>query len=159
MQYFCRMLHAAAHFDLLEETSEDNYTLTPLSNYLTSNHPKSLKNYVKLFSGDEAMVVSTALSRSIFSGQSSFSEIYRQELLKYLKTDSQLQQIYDSGIADSARLHAPAIIADYPPFTSCKHICDIGGGVGSFLAALLEYYPRGIKGTNFDLPEVIENAK
>ena len=159
MQYFCRILHAAAHFDLLEEAGEDSYSLTPLSEYLTTSHPKSLKNYVKLFSGDEALVISTALSRSMFSGKSGFSEIYRQELLRHLKTDTQLQQIYDAGIADSARLHAPAIIADYPPFTSCKHICDIGGGVGSFLSALLEYYPRGIKGTNFDLPEVIENAK
>lgn len=138
---------------------EDTYSLTPLSEYLTSSHPKSLKNYVKLFSGDEALVISTALSRSIYSGASGFKEIYREELLEHQKKDSLFQKVYDSGIADSAKLHAPAIIADYPSFAYCKHICDIGGGVGSFLSSVLEYYHNDIRGTNFDLPDVIENAK
>lgn len=52
LSYLCRILHAAAHFDLLSETSDDKYTLTPLSQYLTSTHPKSLKGFVKLYSGN-----------------------------------------------------------------------------------------------------------
>ena len=51
LPYLCRVLHAAAHFDLLAETSDDKYMLTPLSEYLTSSHPKSLKGFVKLYSG------------------------------------------------------------------------------------------------------------
>lgn len=109
--------------------------------------------------GDEALVVSTALSRSIFSGNSGFLEIYRTELSQQLKVDPQLQQIHDAGLADYARLHAPAIIADYPSFGSCSHICDIGGGIGSFLNSVLQYYSYNMKGTNFDLPDVIENSK
>ena len=159
LPYLCRILHAAAHFDFLQEVSDEKYALTPLSEYLVSSHPKSLKNYVKLYSGDEALVISTALSRSIFSGQSGFKETYRQDLLDYLKVDPSLQEIYDNGEADTSRLVAPAIIADYPPFGTCKHICDIGGGLGTFLYAVLDYYSFGIKGTNFDLPDVIKSAK
>ena len=51
LSYLCRVLHASAHFDFLEETSDDRYTLTPLSKYLTSSHPKSLKGFVKFYSG------------------------------------------------------------------------------------------------------------
>ena len=159
LSFFCRILHAAAHFDYLSEDSEDRYSLTPLSEYLVSSHPKSLKNFVKLYSGDEALVISTALSRSIFSGKSGFKETYRTELLEHLKDDPVFQEVYDTGMGDYSRLHAPAIISDYPPFSSCKHICDIGGGVGSFLYELLEYYGHGIKGTNFDLPDVISSAR
>ncbi len=159
LPFFCRLLHAAAHFDLLVEAEEDKYFLSPLSEYLVSSHPKSLKDFVKLYSGDEAMVISTSLSHSIFSGNSGFKETYRVELLEHLKNDPVFQDVYGAGMADSSRLHAPAIIADYPPFSSCKHICDIGGGVGSFLYAILEYYSFGVKGTNFDLPDVIEGAK
>ena len=108
--------------------------------------------------GDEALVVSTAISRSIFSGNSGFKEVYRKELLEHFKMDAQLQQAYDAGVSDFSRISAPAIIADYPPFGSCHHICDIGGGVGSFLHHLLEYYDYQMKGTNFDLPDVIENS-
>ncbi|KAL5457314.1 hypothetical protein EMCRGX_G034562 [Ephydatia muelleri] len=140
LQFLCRLLHAAAHFDLLKEADEE-------------------KQFVKLYSGDEALVISTALSRSIFSGESGFKETYRRELLDYLQVDISLQEIYDAGVADDARLTAPAIIADYPSFSSCKHICDIGGGLGSFLQQILAYYSFGIKGTNFDLPEVIRSAR
>ena len=159
LPFFCRILHAAAHFDLLAEQSDEKYSLTPLSEYLVSTHPKSLSDFVKLYSGDEALIISTALSRSIFSGNSGFKETYRNELLQQLKLDSQLQGIYDQGVADASKLHAPAIIADYPAFASCKHICDIGGGIGSFLYAILKYYSHNIKGTNFDLPDVIASAR
>jgi hypothetical protein len=159
LSYLCRILHAAAHFDLLAESGHEEYSLTPLSLYLTSKHPKSLKGFVKLFSGDESLIISTALSRSIHSGNSGFKEVYRKELLEHLKTDNLLRTIYDAGTADSSRLHAPAIIADYPPFGYCQHICDIGGGLGSFLYAVMNYYDFKIKGTNFDLPDVIANSK
>ena len=159
LPFLCRMLHASAHFDLLTSDAQDRYSLTPLSEYLLSTHPRSLKHFVQLYSGDEALVISTSLSRSIFSGVSGFKETYRTELLEHLKDDPYFQQVYDAGQKDSSQLHAPAIIADYPPFSSCKHICDIGGGVGSFLYSVLQYYAQGIKGTNFDLPDVIENAK
>lgn len=159
LPFLCRMLHASAHFDLLSGDAEERYSLTPLSEYLLSSHPRSLKHFVQLYSGDEALVISTSLSRSIFSGKSGFRETYRTELLEHLKSDPYFQQIYNSGQRDSSQLHAPAIISDYPPFSSCKHICDIGGGVGSFLYSVLQYYAQGIKGTNFDLPDVINNAR
>lgn len=159
LPFLCRILHAASHFDILQEVHDHKYTLTPLSQYLVSHHPKSLKNYVLLYAGDESLVISTALSRSIFSGESGFKETYRTEVLKHLKTDPVFQEVHDKGQGDSSRLHAPAIISDYPPFSSCKHICDIGGGVGSFLHEVLTFYAHGIQGTNFDLPDVIANAR
>lgn len=159
LPFLCRILHAASHFDILQEVQDDKYILTPISQYLVSSHPKSLKNFVLLYAGDESLVISTALSRSIFSGKSGFKETYRTEVLEHLKNDPVFQEVHDKGLADGSRLHAPAIISDYPPFTSCKHICDIGGGVGSFLHELLTYYAHGIEGTNFDLPDVIANAR
>ena len=157
--FLCRILHAASHFDLLSSDSEGKYSLTPLSEYLVATHPKSLKHFVMLYSGDEALVISTSLSRSVFSGESGFKVTYRTELLEHLKEDEYFRDIYDAGLGDSSRLHATAIISDYPPFSSCKHICDIGGGVGSFLYEVLQYYSHGIQGTNFDLPGVIKNSR
>ena len=91
--FLCRVLHAAAHFDLLREVGEHKYTLTPLSEYLATSHPRSLKEFVKLYSGDEALIVSTALSRSMFSGLSGFKETYREELAEYLPKDEQLREV------------------------------------------------------------------
>ena len=93
LHFLCRVLHGAAHFDLLLEAGEHKYSLSPLSEYLTSSHPKSLKEFVKLYSGDEALIVSTALSRSMFSGHSGFKETYREELSEYLHKDVQLQEV------------------------------------------------------------------
>lgn len=93
LPFLCRVLHAAAHFDLLSEVSEHKYALTPLSAYLVTSHPKSLKEFVKLYSGDEALIVSTALSRSMYSGKSGFMETYREELAEYLPKDEQFRQV------------------------------------------------------------------
>ena len=159
LPYLCRVLHAAAHFDFLVGDEEHKYELSELGKYLVKSHPKSLNGYVQMIAGDEAFIIATALSRSIFTGNSGFKETYREELLEHMVTDPAFQQVFDRGMADNARLVAPAIIADYPSFGSCKHICDIGGGVGSFLYSVLEYYAYGIKGTVFDLPDVIDGAK
>ena len=159
LPYLCRILHAAAHFDFLAEVEEHKYGLSELGKYLVKSHPKSLNGYVQMIAGDEAFIIATALSRSIFTGNSGFKETYREELLEHMVSDPPFQQIFDKGMADNARLVAPAIIADYPSFGSCKHICDIGGGIGSFLYSVLEYYSYGIKGTVFDLPDVIDGAK
>jgi len=159
LPYLCRVLHAASHFDFLVEAEEHKYELSELGKYLVKSHPKSLNGYVQMIAGDEAFIIATALSRSIFTGNSGFKETYREELLDHLKSDPPFQEIFDRGMADNARLVAPAIIADYPSFGSCKHICDIGGGVGSFLYSVLEYYTYGIKGTVFDLTDVIDGAK
>lgn len=157
--FFCRLLHAAAHFDLLEENGENKYQLTELSKYLVSTHPKSLKYFVLMIAGDEGFVVATSLTRSIFTGVSGFKETYRVELLEQMKKDPIFREVFDKGQGDASRLVAPALIADYPPFGTCKHICDIGGGVGSFLYQVLVYYRFTMKGTLFDLPEVTVNAK
>lgn len=159
LAFLCRILHAASHFDFLSGDWEEKYYLTPISEYLVSTHPRSLKNFVMLYSGDEALVISTSLSRSIFTGESGFKVSYRTELLEHLKEDHYFRNIYDAGLGDSSKLYAPAIISDYPPFSSCKHICDIGGGVGRFLYEVLQYYSHGIQGTNFDLPDVIKNSR
>lgn len=159
LAFLCRILHAAAHFDLLSGDWEEKYSLTPLSEYLVSTHPKTLKHFVMLYSGDESLVISTSLSRSIFTGESGFLVSYRTELLKHLKEDEYLRDVYDAGLGDSSKLHAPAIISDYPPFSSCRHICDIGGGVGRFLYEVIQHYSHGIQGTNFDLPDVIKHSK
>lgn len=159
LPFLCRILHAASHFDILSGDAEGKYSLTPISEYLVTTHPKSLKHFVMLYSGDEALVISTSLSRSIFTGESGFKVSYRTELLEHLKEDEYFQGIYDAGLGDSSKLHAPAIIADYPPFSSCRHVCDIGGGVGRFLYEVLQYYSHGIRGTNFDLPDVIQNSR
>ena len=157
--FLCRILHAAAHFDFLLGDWDEKYSLTPISEYLVSTHPKSLKDFVMLYSGDEALVISTSLSRSIFTGESGFKVSYRTELLEHLKEDEYFRDVYDAGLGDSSKLHAPAIISDYPPFSSCKHVCDIGGGGGRFLYEVLQHYSHGIQGTNFDLPDVIQNSK
>lgn len=84
---------------------------------------------------------------------------YRKELQEHKKEDPHFEVVHDAGTADGSRLHAPAIIADYPSFAQCRHICDIGGGLGSFLYSILKYYSFGIKATNFDLPDVIKNSE
>ncbi|KAK9026124.1 hypothetical protein V6N11_038970 [Hibiscus sabdariffa] len=49
------------------------------------------------------------------------------------------------------------ILETYDGFEGIKTLVDVGGGIGASLHAIVSKYPS-IKGINFDLPHVINNA-
>jgi hypothetical protein len=50
-----------------------------------------------------------------------------------------------------------AVFMAYPRLGSYSRVVDVGGGLGAFLAAALQRYPR-LTGALFDLPAVIGDA-
>ena len=49
------------------------------------------------------------------------------------------------------------VLKEYRGFEEVKELMDVGGGDGSSLAKIVSMYPH-IRGINFDLPSVIDQA-
>ena len=71
-------------------------------------------------------------------------------------TDPETTAIYSQLMADSQALVAEDTLA-MVGFSDCKHILDVGGGTGAFLAAVGAAHPH-VHLTLFDLPAVVPAA-
>lgn len=60
-------------------------------------------------------------------------------------------------MADICTTHMKRILETYTGFEGISTLVDVGGGTGHGLKMIISKYPS-IKGINFDLPQVIENA-
>lgn len=60
-------------------------------------------------------------------------------------------------MSDHSTITMKKIFATYKGFEGLTTIVDVGGGTGAVLSMIVSKYPS-IKGINFDLPHVIEDA-
>jgi demethylspheroidene O-methyltransferase len=73
------------------------------------------------------------------------------------EADTEVTRVYSDLMADSQRLVAQDTLATVS-LEGVRHLVDIGGGSGAFLAEVAKPYPR-IRLTLFDLPAVVPSAR
>lgn len=76
---------------------------------------------------------------------------------EYHGTDPRFNKVFNRGMSDHSTITMKKILEDYKGFEGLKSLVDVGGGTGATLNMILSKYPN-IKGINFDLPHVIEDA-
>jgi len=64
--------------------------------------------------------------------------------------------VFDAAMAGTSSFQITAVVRKYD-WSSCTRLCDIGGGTGTLLAAILAAHPS-VQGVLFDLPEVVAKA-
>lgn len=60
-------------------------------------------------------------------------------------------------MADHSTITMKKILETYKGFEGLNSVVDVGGGTGAVLSMIVSKYPS-LKGINFDLPHVIEDA-
>jgi len=129
-----------------------NYVHNMLSRALRSDHPHSMRAYVRLVGLPVFWQSWGALEQVVRSGKPAVSDIFA-----YFKDHPQELDIFDEGMKSKAQSAIPPILAayDFSPFGT---IGDIGGGLGHLVAAILKSSPN-LRGILFDQPRVIEHVK
>ena len=75
---------------------------------------------------------------------------------EYLSQNTQADEAFNQAMTDSNAM-ALAVVVEAYSFDGIETIVDIGGGQGSFIAAILKTNSN-IRGVLFDQPKVIANA-
>ncbi|MEH2042418.1 methyltransferase [Nostoc sp.] len=152
-----RVLRALASLGIFAERQPRCFELTPLADCLQSNVPNSIHNQA-IMRGEEHYYKSWGnLMYSVQTGESAFKDLYGMDLFEYNKQNPVAAEIFHQGVASMAKkAHIPQLSAY--DFSSISKLVDVGGGTGSFLAAILEANPA-MTGVLFDLPEVIDETK
>ncbi len=150
-----RLLRAAAALEVLTNEGDDRYGLGPLGEHLC-DRPASLLPQAELLSAPALWAAWGALDHAVATGESSFGHVNGAPLFDLVATDAKLGRVFHGWMTAQTELQIPLILDAYD-FSRYERVCDVGGGRGAMLAAILRAHPR-LHGVLFDRPEIAAQA-
>lgn len=129
---------------------------TPASELLRSEHPHSLRSFVRMMGFPIYWRMWEAFDDTVRTGVAAAAHVLPEGSWKYLADHPEEARIFDEAMTAKSQAQIPAILRSYD-FSRCTSLADIGGGQGHLLRAVLAatQFARGVL---FDLPHVIEAA-
>ncbi|MBY5163613.1 methyltransferase [Salsipaludibacter albus] len=135
----------------------DAFALTAMGDLLRRDHPQSLRPWI-LFQGSAWQWHAwEELEAGITTPDTTpFHRAHGREFFDHLVAEPAAGATFDAAMEATSGLQAELLVAALD-LDGIEHVCDVGGGTGTMLARLLQGRP-GMRGTLFDLPEVVARA-
>jgi O-methyltransferase/methyltransferase family protein len=154
-----RLLRGLASLGLLAEDRSRRFAITPTGALLRSDHPQSLRDRALLNGGTEHYLIWRHLKDLIRDGkQNAFLREFGVPAFVYARQNDGYRRAFNRGMTSTSALQSAwtlEALREYD-FAAIHTICDIGGGQGHLLCALLKAYPH-LTGIVLDLPAVVEH--
>jgi O-methyltransferase domain/Dimerisation domain len=151
-----RLLRALAAIGVFREGDNKEFSLTPLGLCLTSDAPRSTRNYARWIGTPGQWGSWGNLLQSIKSGESAVGLTYGTDAWTYRRDHPEEQAIFDSAMTGNSRSEAQAVLDAYD-FSRFGCVVDVGGGQGVLLKTILLACPA-TRGILFDQPQVTASA-
>jgi O-methyltransferase len=148
-----RALQLLAAYGIFERR-EDGYAHTPTSRLLRTDHPQSLRSFVRWMGDTICWKSFELLGHSVRTGEASVNQVSPGGAWAYLAQHPEVGRIFDEAMTAKAHGQIFGIISGYD-FSPFQTIADIGGGRGHLLKAVLGAAPNAT-GVLFDQPHVVE---
>jgi hypothetical protein len=150
-----RLMRVSAGLDLLVEEEGARFRLSCKGQFLSINHPQSLRGMVLLEEGPVHYSVWRHLPALIREGEhNGFRREFGHTVFDHVREDPSYAKVFHDAMTSYSMMEAEVLRAGLEGrYAAPKLICDVGGGHGYLLAALLRDRPQA-KGIVFDLPEV-----
>ncbi|KDO43799.1 hypothetical protein CISIN_1g043449mg, partial [Citrus sinensis] len=97
------------------------------------------------------------LKDAVLEGGIPFNMAYGMNTYEYHGKDPRYNKIFNNGMFSHSTITMKKFLENYKGFEGLKSVVDVGGGIGASLNMIISKYPS-IKGINFDLPHVIQDA-
>ncbi|XP_024028456.1 caffeic acid 3-O-methyltransferase 1 [Morus notabilis] len=134
------------------------YGLSPVSKYFVTNEDGvSLGHFIAMVQDKVFVDTWPQLKASILEGGNAFNITYGMHAFEYIGTDLRFNKVFSKAMHSHSTVVMKSILEHYKGFENIKQLVDVGGGLGVTLNQITSKYPH-IKGINFDLPHVVENA-
>ncbi len=156
-QSLYRLLRALASVGIFVETPAGKFAMTPLSAFLQSDIPNSLRD-MSIMMGDREHYNSWGnILHAVKTGDSGFEQLFGMNVFEYYAQNPEPADIFDRAMTSFSSLENAGVSSDYD-FSSIRTLVDVAGGHGSLLTSILQANPS-MNGILFDVPDVIERAK
>jgi hypothetical protein len=151
-----RLLRALASIGVFSERADRGFALTPLGQYLRSDHPLSVRPVVLMLCSDYEWEAWGELRYSVRTGENAAMHALGMDVWEHRRRHPVAGEVFDASMRTLSRASAPGEIAAYD-FGRHDVIADVGGGTGAMLAEILRAHPRS-RGILFDQPDVVRGA-
>ena len=156
-----RLLRALASLRLLREDTDRAFSLTPAGDLLRKDHRRTLRGVALLEEGPEHYALWKHLPAMIQEGnQNAFMREFGRMAFEHAAQDPDYAGVFNEAMSSYSSTQTAWVLEalDTYDFSSITHICDIGGGHGQMLCAILAKHPH-LRGTVLELPSVIEKEE
>jgi O-methyltransferase domain/Dimerisation domain len=126
---------------------------TEASRFLRSDHPESLRDYVRMLGLPAFWSAFEDLDHCLRTGECAFTKRRPEGVFAYLAEHPEESRIFNSAMTSKSHRDIAAILPAYD-FSQFSTIADIAGGRGHLLRAILKSSPK-TQGILFDQPHVV----
>src|SRR5437868_809548 len=151
-QTLYRVLRLLASLGIFE-CKNGTWSHTEASRFLRSDHPESLRDYIRMLGLPVFWSAFGDLDHSLRTGESAFAKRFPEGVFEYLANHPEESRIFDSAMTSKSHRDIAAILPAYD-FSQFASIADIAGGRGHLLRAILRS-SRKTQGILFDQPHVV----
>lgn len=154
-----RMLRLLTEDGIFIEVDPGVFANTPMSECLRPGVPGSLRSMARMTGEPWLWSCWGGMGVSIETGEAAFDDAFRTSLWAWLGRNPDSARLFNDALREFSDAFGPQLARAYPEFGQARSVCDLGGGLGTYLAAILAAYPAIERGILVDLPQVIEQAK
>lgn len=153
-----RIVDAAIASRLIQRARGGRVRLTKVGAPLCREHPKSIASWVDYYAHSDTAAIYAHLDAQLREGAqtSGYQRAFGKSLWDYLDDRPEMRGTFADAMRQLTEFDLAGIVRTYP-WPRQGIICDVGGGFGHMLAAILEDRPHA-RGILLDSPEVLEQA-
>jgi ubiquinone/menaquinone biosynthesis C-methylase UbiE len=150
-----RLLRALASIGIFEETDPGTFQNTDASMLLRKDAEPSLHGLASMTGLMHHFVWPETL-HSLRTGQPAFNKVFGAGIFDYMKDKPEASDAFNRAMCGYTEVVAQAVVDAYD-FSPYRHIIDVGGGIGAFLAKIAGRYAH-FQGTVYDLGHVVRRG-
>ena len=151
------LLRALASLGIFKEGEDGRFENTAFSEPLRADVAGSVREYVINAPHDVFLLAWAKFMDVIKTGKPSFKDVNGCDQWEYFRRHPDVGERFNKHISARTSQVASALLESYD-FSQFKKLIDIGGGLGTVLAAIVHKYPQ-LHGCLYDQSSVIEGAK
>jgi hypothetical protein len=152
-----RVLRASALEGLLKMDRAGRFKLTRLGRPLRSDIPDSLRDWARYIALPSTTHAWADLTESVRTGRSAFRRVHGTSIWEWYATHPDEERMFAGAMRRITEQLAPAIVAGYE-WPRDAVVCDVAGGVGTLVAALLRERDD-LRAVLVDAPGVLAEAE
>jgi hypothetical protein len=151
-----RTLRALASIGVFELDEQGRFRNNRVSEALRKGIPASMNAWATYCGSKSNLAAWADYEETVATGKNAFSRVHGKDCWAYFNEHPDEGSAFAQSMADVTDLQAPAI-AEADPFRDIGVLCDVAGGRGSMLSAVLQRHPK-VRGWLFDEAQVLESA-
>lgn len=151
-----RVMRAASLIDLFGLDRAGRFSLARKGQPLRSDHPHSVRDWGHYFASKSNSAAWADLTETVRTGKAAFPRVHGRSVWQWFAEHPDEERVFAGGMRAGTTQDSPFIVNGYQ-WPEAGVICDVAGGVGTLLAAILDARP-GLRGVLVDAPGVLAEA-